>query len=178
MNISIKAVSYAGAAFLLYSAVSSAVDIGRLWDGKIRNQRENFYQVSTSRDKWRELSAFRAQWPEFFSEEAQASVSRHELYKVLNLSRGLKPTVSRISKSDTSPVQQSGQVIGLSQTCVQNEPNGFAIGADNLSELFAGLRRLEDRREITFTGVSLSNKSGKPQVIIRDLCVYFRTGAV
>lgn len=178
MNSAIKVASYICAAYLVYTAVSNAINVGREWNVKIRNQRENFYQVSTSRDKWRELAPFRAQWPEFFAEESAASVSRHELFKVMNLPKGLNPTVSRINQSQTHSIIQNKQALGVSKTCVRNEQNGFVMSADGLSSLFLGLRRLEERREITFSEVMLTNNLGKPQVVIRDLCVYFRTGAV
>lgn len=178
MNISTKFISYLCMAYITYQAGISIIAVDKSWESKIRSQRENFYQVSTSRDKWRELSEFRELWPKMFAEESFASVSRHELYKELRLAQGLIPTVSRISQSETNSILQNGETIGLSQTCVKNEPNGFTIGSENLASLFSGLRQLESRREISFKGLALTNNSGKPRVIIRDLCIFFRTGGI
>ncbi len=178
MQLSIKWAAWAAAAFISYQVVQACGEISDSWDVKIKQQRQNFYAVSTSRDKWRELADFRSAWDKLFDREDTASNSRHSLYKQLNVGGDLiQPTVSRIINSETTGVDVDGVPVGISKTCVQNETNGFALKSGSVRDMQAGLTALERRREIVFSDLTLTNHDGKPQVIIRDLCVFFRTGA-
>jgi hypothetical protein len=179
MQLTIKAASWAACGYVMYLCAGVIIDNSAAWDMKIKAQRENYYQVTTSRDKWRELAGFREQWPMYFKDEAVASSSRHELYNQLRLSStGLTPLASRISTSHTEVVNFKGQSVGISRTCVFNEQSGFVVSAANISALQLGLQQLEQRREIAFTDMALINQDGAPRVVLKDLCIYFRIGDV
>ncbi|MBE0362215.1 hypothetical protein PULV_a4028 [Pseudoalteromonas ulvae UL12] len=179
MKLDIKAYAWILFAVIAYITFSAYVDISKQWESKIKNQRQNNYQVTTSQNHWEELALFREDWEKFFTVEGDASASRHELFKQLKLNQiGLEPTQSKIVKSDTSVVVHEGKQIGLSKTCVKNMPSGFGFKGTSVSQLLASLNSLHKRKSVAFGDLKLINKNGKAEVSIDDLCVYMRISEV
>lgn len=145
------------------------------WEALLKAQRQNNYQVTTSQQQWSELEPFREKWGQYFEKEQGESASRHELFKRLKLEQSnLTPSITKIVSSESALVSHNGLPTDLSKTCVGNTPQGLIVKAGNIKEMIHGLQRLRNRQSVTFSDLTLLNKKGHPEVIIRDLCVLFR----
>lgn len=167
-------------AWLLFAVVSfvsinGLIDINDSWEKKIKAQRRNNYQVTTSQQQWHELTEFRSGWQRYFEEEKSGSNSRHELYKSLRLEQGgLNPVRSSVINSESENLIHNGNQIGLKRTCVGNTTVGLEVVGENIRDLLNSLKSIQDRQSVIFGDITLVNKKGFPDVVIRDFCVLFR----
>lgn len=160
------------AAFFVYKTI----ELNNIWDMKINEQRNIIYALTDASKTWDRLSTTRQVWADSFVLADDRDLSLVMLSSLLKVEiSGLKPVKSRIQDSVTSPVLFNGVDLGLTRTCVKNTHQSFEVESDDINILIAGLRHLEERREISFSHVEILNKYGSPLARIYDLCVILRT---
>jgi hypothetical protein len=175
MKITVNLLAYAVFVIISIASFLAIKDINNLWDAKSNDQRRNNYQVTTSIEEWKSLDDFRVNWSTYFDKESSASISRHELYKKLELERiGLMPSVTKIVTSNTEDLNHDDMPVDISRTCVRNSPSGMLVFSGNIKEMLVSLQKLQARQNVIFNDVTFMNKIGKPEILIRDLCVLFR----
>lgn len=97
------------------------------------------------------------------------------LRDLLGLSRlGLEANTDKLALASTDPVNQNGSPIGLTKVCLTNAGNTeFHLSAPDFGTLFAGLKKLSARKDISM-GVFVIFGDKEAKAKINDLCLLMR----
>lgn len=100
------------------------------------------------------------------------------LYGVVGLgSYGLHADSDTLLLNKVTPVSQGGIAIGLTQFCISSSsrPDGsLVVEAANYHALFAGLRQLSQRSDISIGSISIKGDKPTPVASLGDFCVLLR----
>jgi hypothetical protein len=102
------------------------------------------------------------------------------LYSVVGLSSyGLRADSDTLLLNKVAPVAQGGIAIGLTQFCIASasRPEGaLDVEAANYQALFAGLRRLSQRPDVSIGSISIKGDKTTPVASLGEFCVLLRKG--
>lgn len=88
---------------------------------------------------------------------------------------GLKVDRKTLRVSDISQVKFDGRNLGLARICVDGERGrGLAARERSASALLNGVQRLEQRRDVEFSGATLSSDDNGVKLTVNNLCFLLR----
>lgn len=98
------------------------------------------------------------------------------LFAVVNLGEyGVAANTDAIILNKIEPVVQNGMPIGLTRICLSSNGSGDAsaleIQAPNYQALFAGIKRLAQRPDISIGTISIKGDKALPVANLGDFCV-------
>jgi len=101
------------------------------------------------------------------------------LYSVVNLPQfGLQMNTDSLVLNKVEPEIKNGMAIGLTRICLASAGSGdsaaLEVSAPNYQALFAGLKSLASRRDISISTITVRGAKNTPVAYLGDFCVLMR----